>query len=82
MESHDLKTLLTVDNRLIAEDIQAILEEHEIYTILFSDNSAASIISTYSGLNPIESIELKTTILDYPKAIEIVLESQYNELVQ
>ncbi len=69
MESHDLKTLLTVDNRLIAEDIQAILEEHEIYTILFSDNSAASIISTYSGLNPIE-------------AIEIVLESQYNELVQ
>ena len=82
MESHDLKTLLTVDDRLIAEDIQAILEEHEIYTILFSDNSAASIISTYSGLNPIESIELKTTILDYPKAIEIVLESQYNELVQ
>jgi len=82
MESHDLKTLLTVDNRLIAEDIQAILEEHEIYTILFSDNSAASIISTYSGLNPIESIELKTTILDYSKAIEILLESQYNELVQ
>jgi len=82
MESHDLKTLLTVDGRLIAEDIQAILEEHEIYTILFSDNSAASIISTYSGLNPIESIELKTTILDYPKAIEIVLGSQYNELVQ
>jgi len=82
MESHDLKTLLNVDDRLIAEDIQAILEEHEIYTILFSDNSAASIISTYSGLNPIESIELKTTILDYPKAIEILRESHYNELVQ
>jgi hypothetical protein len=82
MESHDLKTLLTVDDRLIAEDIQAILEEHEIYTILFSDNSAASIISTYSGLNPIESIDIKTTTLDYQKAIEIILVSPYKELIQ
>jgi len=81
METNDLKTLLTIDDRIIAEEIQHILEEHDIYTLFFSDNAAASIISTYSGLNPIESIDIKITTLDYQKAIDILLESPFKELI-
>ena len=82
MDTSDLKTLLTIDDRVIAEDIQQILEDHDIYTMFFSDNAAASIISAYSGLNPIESIDIKINTSDYQKAIEILRVSQYNELVQ
>lgn len=82
MDSSDLKTLLRIDDRVIAEDIQQILEDHDIYTMFYSDNAAASIISAYSGLNPIESIDIKINTSDYQKAIEILRVSQYNELVQ
>jgi len=82
MDSDELKLLLTVDDRVLAEEIQALLEEYGIFTILYSDNAASSIISVYTGLNPIECIDIKTTTFDYPKAIEILRESQYNELVQ
>jgi hypothetical protein len=81
MKTNDLQLLATIEDRIIAEDIQSILEEYEIYTILDSDNPASSIISTYSGLNPIESIDIKINILDYQRAIEILAESSYKELI-
>ena len=82
MDINDLKTLLTIDDRVVAEDIQQILEDHYIYTMFFSDNAAASIISAYSGLNPIESIDIKINTSDYQKAIEILLEGPYKELIE
>ena len=34
MEKNDLRILMSVEDRVIAEDIQNILEESEIYTML------------------------------------------------
>lgn len=81
MKINDLKILLTIEDRLIAEHIQSLLEEHEIYTLLGSDNPASSVISTY-GLNPVESIEIKINVQNYQKAIEILAETPYNELIK
>ena len=52
MEKNDLRLLLSIDDRVIAEDLQNILEESEIYTMLVSDNPASSVLSSYMGLNP------------------------------
>ncbi len=79
--SNDLKLLMKIEDRIIAEDIQNILEENGIYTILESDNPASSIISTYSGLNPIETIEIKINVIDFQRALEILNESAYKELI-
>jgi hypothetical protein len=81
MEKNDLRLLISIEDRVIAEDIQFILEESEIYTMLVSDNPASSIISTYSGLNPVESIEIQINKNDYERAIEILIDSPYKELL-
>lgn len=45
------------------------MEEHKIYSILESDNTASSFISTY-GLNPLEGIDIKINILDLQREIK------------
>ncbi len=80
MDTNDLKLLITIEDRVIAEDIQSILEEYDIYTILDSDNPASSVITTYTGLNPFESIDIKINVLDFQRATEILNESPYKEL--
>jgi hypothetical protein len=57
------------------------LEESEIYTMLISDNPAYSILSTYTGFNPVESIGIQINNEDYQRAIEILNDSPYKELV-
>ena len=81
MEKNDLRLLISIDDRIIAEDIQNILEEHEIYTMLVSDNPASSILTTYTGLNSIESIDIQINKNDYQRAIEILSDSPYMELI-
>ena len=81
MEKNDLRILMSVEDRVIAEDIQNILEESEIYTMLVSDNPAASILTTYSGLEPVESIDIQINKNDYQRAIEILTDSPYKELL-
>ena len=81
MEKNDLRLLISIEDRVIAEDIQFILEESEIYTMLVSDNPASSIITTYSGMNPVESIEIQINKNDYDRAIEILIDSLYKELL-
>ena len=65
MEKNDLRILMSVEDRVIAEDIQNILEESEIYTMLVSDNPASSILITYTGFNPGESIAIQINKNDY-----------------
>ena len=65
MEKNDLRILMSVEDRVIAEDIQNILEESEIYTMLVSDNPASSILITYTGLNPGEMIAIQINKNDY-----------------
>jgi len=81
MMNEELKLLLTIDDRIIAEDIQNLLEESEIFTILVSDNPASSILTTYSGLNPVESIEIQINSKDYDQAIKILIDSSYKDLL-
>ena len=81
MEKNDLRLLLSIEDRVIAEDIQNMLEESEIYTMLVSDNPASSVLSSYMGLNPTESIDIQINNDDYQRAIEILIDSPYKELV-
>ena len=81
MENNDLKLLISVEDRIIAEDVQSILEESGIYTMLVSDNPASSVLSTYLGSNPTEGIDMLINKDDYERAIEILNDSPYKELV-
>jgi len=82
METNDLRLLVSIDDRIIAEDIQSILEESDIYTMLVSDNPASSALSSYMGSNPTESIDIQINIEDYQRAIEILIDSPYKELIE
>ena len=81
MEKNDLTLLVSIEDRVIAEDIQNILEESEIYTMLISDNPASSILTTYSGLNPIECIDIQINEIDLQRAIELLIDSPYKEIL-
>ncbi len=81
MKENNLRLLLSIDDRVIAEDIQATLEEYEIYTMLVSDNPASSVLGSYMGLNPIENIQIQINKNDYQQAVEILNDSDFNELL-
>jgi hypothetical protein len=81
MKKDDLRILLSIEDRFIAEDIQRFLEESGIYTMLLSDNPASSVLGSYTGLNPSENIDIQINAEDYRQAIEILTDSPYKELV-
>jgi len=81
MENNDLRLLFSTGDRGIAEEIKSFLEEFEIYTMLVSDNPASSFTSTYFGFNPTETIDIQISKNDYPRAIEILNDSPYKEIV-
>ncbi len=80
MES-EIITLLRTDDMVVAEDIQRLLEESHIYTLLLSDNPAASAFSAYSGIRPMESITIQINKADHPQAMEILKGGPYAELL-
>jgi len=82
MKKDDLRILLSIEDRFIAEDIQRFLEESGIYTMLVSDNPASSVSGSYTGLNPTENIDIQINTEDYRQAIEILTDSPYKELVE
>ena len=82
MKKDDLRILLSIEDRFIAEDIQSFLEESGIYTMLLSDNPASSVLGSYTGLNPTEDIDIQINTEDYRQAIEILTDSPYKELVE
>ena len=75
MKTNDLRVLLSTEDRVIAEDIQSILEENDIYTMLVSDNPASSVIGIYMGASAMEMIDIQINEEDYQKAIEILNEN-------
>ena len=75
MKTNELKVLLSTEDRVIAEDIQSILEEHDIYTMLVSDNPASSVIGIYMGSSAMEMIDIQINEEDYKKAVEILNEN-------
>jgi len=75
MKTNELRVLLSTEDRVIAEDIQSILEEHDIYTMLVSDNPASSVIGIYMGSSAMETIDIQINEEDYQRAIEILNEN-------
>ena len=75
MKTNDLRVLLSTEDRIVAENIQSILEEHEIYTMLVSDNPASSVIGIYMGSSAMEMIDIQINEEDYQRAIEILNEN-------
>ena len=62
MEENDLRILVSIEDRVIAEDIQNMLEESEIYTLLVSDNPASSpFASRFVHLQSVYSASLSET---------------------
>ena len=75
MKTNELRVLLSTEDRIIAEDIQSILEEHDIYTMLVSDNPASSVIGIYMGSSAMEMIDIQINEEDYQRAVEILNEN-------
>jgi hypothetical protein len=82
MPKNDFKLLLSIDDRIIAEDIQSVLDKFEIYTMLDSDNPASSVMNAYLGSNPYEEINIIIKSNDYQRALEILNDSPYRELIE
>jgi transcription antitermination factor NusA-like protein len=78
----ELSRLLEINDRLIAEDIQRILEESQIYVLLVSDNPASSVLNIYTGIDPVENISIQINSKDLEKALGILKESQYKDLIE
>jgi len=78
MKTNELRVLLSTEDRIVAENIQSILEEHDIYTMLVSDNPASSVIGIYMGSSAMEMIDIQINEEDYQSAIEIL--NNYPEL--
>ena len=75
MKTNELRVLLSTEDRIVAENIQSILEEHDIYTMLVSDNPASSVIGIYMGSSAMETIDIQINNEDYQRAIEILNEN-------
>ena len=75
MKTNELRVLLSTEDRIVAENIQSILEEHDIYTMLVSDNPASSVIGIYMGSSAMEMIDIQINNEDYQRAIEILNEN-------
>lgn len=81
MMENDLMNLLEINDMIVAEDIQRVLEDSQIYSLLVSDNPASSVLNVYSGLNPIENISIQVNKNDYQKALELINDSPYKDLL-
>lgn len=81
MATNEVILLLSTDDRIIAEDIQRVLEESGIYTLLVSGHPASSYLGAYLGLNPSEGIDIQINSDDYPQAVEILTGGPYRALV-
>lgn len=81
MKKDDSRLLLTIDDRIIIEEIQSILEDSNIYCVVVSDNSASSALNSYMGSSPAENLALIVNIEEYENAVEILSKTQYKDLI-
>jgi hypothetical protein len=79
--STDLKVLLAIPDRPLAEEIQREMEDSGIFSLLQSDNPAASVMSIYGGSPVSESITILVHEDIYERAIECIQSSPYWELL-
>ena len=77
----EIITLLEVNDMIVAEDIQSLLEESQIYSVLASDNPASSALKAYFGSNPAENVSIQINKDDYQEAVAIINISVYKDLL-
>lgn len=78
--ANDTQALLKTDDRIMAEDIKSLLEESDIYSLLQSDNPAASVMTAYAG-STYEGITIVVNSDEYVKAKEIIQNSPFIDVV-
>lgn len=81
MSTTDLRELLIIPDRPLAEEIQREMEEAGIYSLLQSDNPAASVMSIFGGPHVSESITILVHEDLYDQAIGFIESSPYWELL-
>lgn len=81
MSNSEIKTLLQINDRVIAEEIQRVLEESNIYSLLKSDDPAASITRVYIGSTAADHITIMVNELDYNNAVLVMKEHGYEDLI-
>ncbi|MGQ1947418.1 hypothetical protein ACT3CD_10005 [Geofilum sp. OHC36d9] len=79
--STDLKQLLTISNRALAEEIQDYLESKSIICLLESDNPASSVMNLTMGGATIESITIFVHSSVFAQAVGFIKESPYKEIL-
>jgi len=80
--ANDLKELLTIPDRPLAEEIKNEMEQAGIYSLLQSDNPAASVMSIYGGPSISESITILVHQDIYQQAVQFIKSSSYWELLK
>ncbi|TLX72109.1 hypothetical protein E9993_18760 [Labilibacter sediminis] len=81
MTHDEIKDLIQITDRVIADEIKRILEENGIYSLLESDNPAASVIKTYLGTAANDLITLKVNINDHQAAVEVIEKHGYQDFL-
>lgn len=82
MDKNEIMLLLSIEDRIIAEEIQGILDQSKIYTTLISDSPASSVLNAYTGFNPMERIDILINKIDFQQAIEILNTGPYSDLIK
>ncbi|MBN2519901.1 MAG: DUF2007 domain-containing protein [Bacteroidales bacterium] len=78
--NNELVSLVKVNDKAIAEEIQHVLQETGIYSILKSDHPASSALSMYVGNNVFETISVYVTKDNSFRASQILENTPYYQL--
>ncbi len=81
MTASDIKPLLAVEDRVIAEEIKRLLEEAGIYSLMESDNAAASFHNVYMGSAARDNVTISVTIDSFEPATKVIQEHGYQDLL-
>lgn len=81
MKSNDFKILLQIDDMVIAEDIQRLLDDEQIYVVLESDHPASSVLNIYSGIRSSENVRIIVNEDDFLRAVEVVKSSPFRDFI-
>ena len=81
MAQDEIKKLVQIPDRVIAEEIKRILEEEGIYSLLQSDNPASSVVKTYLGSATNDLITLSVNTIDFSNAVQIIEKHGYEDFL-
>lgn len=81
MKEAEIIDFIGLSDGPIAEEIQRIMEEEGIYSLLQSNNPASSVTRAYLGSVQMDYFFIKINKDDYTKAKEIVITHGYEDFL-